>query len=55
MIDGSKLLLTIPASAGPGTALLSGNAELWTQDAGINQDIGIFVNANDGTGDQLVA
>ena len=56
LIDtAGKLQLTIPSSTAPGTALLSGNADLWTQNAGINQDLGIFVNGNDGTGDQLVA
>jgi IPT/TIG domain len=29
-----------------GTAVLSGNADLWTWNAGVNQDIGIFVNGS---------
>jgi hypothetical protein len=39
----SSLTLT-PTS--DGTALLSGNADLWTWNAGVNQDVGIFVNGS---------
>ncbi len=53
-IDAGQLTLTIPASPAPGTAILSGNADLWTQNAGVNQDLGIFVSV-DGTADQLAA
>jgi hypothetical protein len=42
-IDASALSMTFtPVAAG--TALLSANADLWTQNAGVNQDIGIFVS-----------
>jgi len=36
------------------TVLLGGNADLWTANAGYNQDLGIFVSVNGGA-DQLVA
>ena len=36
------------------TAVLGGNADLWTSLSGYNQDLAIFVNDNN-TGDQLVA
>src|SRR5204863_5858784 len=35
-------------------AILSGNADLWTSGAGLNQDLGISVSTNGGA-DQLVA
>ena len=52
-IDTGNLVFTIPSSTVAGTAILSGNADLWTQNAGINQDIGLFLS--DGTTEQLVA
>src|SRR2546427_5390323 len=45
------------AGLSPGTAstaVLSANADLWTANAGFNQDLGIFVSVNGGA-DQLVA
>jgi hypothetical protein len=48
-MDSTNLVLTIPASTAPGTAILTANADLWTEQAGVNQDMAIFVN------DQLVA
>jgi hypothetical protein len=42
-MDG-RLRLTIPAAAAPADVILSGNADLWTETAGFNQDIGIMVN-----------
>jgi hypothetical protein len=52
-IDPSHLSLTItPATAG--TAIFDANVDLWTANAGINQDIGIFVKAGAGP-DALVA
>jgi hypothetical protein len=48
-MDSAKLVLTIPASTAPGSAILTANADLWTERAGVNQDMAIFVN------DQLVA
>src|SRR6202022_1695199 len=52
-IDPSHLSLTMtPATTG--TAIIDANIDLWTANAGINQDIGIFVSANSGP-DTLVA
>jgi len=48
-MDSTNLVLTIPASTAPGTAILTANGDLWTEQAGVNQDMAIFVN------DQLVA
>jgi hypothetical protein len=48
-MDPAKLVLTIPATTAPGSAILTANADLWTEQAGVNQDMAIFVN------DQLVA
>ena len=53
-IDGARLSLTVPVSSAA-TAILSANVDLWTANAGYNQDIGIFVNSGNGTQDQLVA
>ena len=52
-IDASKLYLNISPSVSS-TAVLGGNADLWTANAGFNQDIGIFVSVNGGP-DTLVA
>ncbi len=52
-IDGSNLIASVAPSAGS-TAIISGNADLWTANAGFNQDIAIFVSVNAGA-DQLVA
>src|SRR3989475_4575712 len=52
-IDATNLI----AGLSPGTAstaVLSANADLWTANAGFNQDLGIFVSVNGGA-DQLVA
>lgn len=52
-LDATNLSLSItPGSAA--TAILTANADLWTANAGINQDLGIFVSAN-GAGDTLVS
>lgn len=53
-IDPSRLTLTIPAGATPRTMVLGANADLWTDTAGFNQDLAIFVSAGGGA-DQLVA
>ena len=51
-LDGSVVLsLAAPAD---GNALLSASADLWTDTAGYNQDLGLFLSAN-GSADQLVA
>ena len=43
-IDGSALAIPSFTPAATGSALISANADLWTQNAGVNQDIGIFVS-----------
>jgi hypothetical protein len=48
-IDATHLALNITPSANS-TAILSANADLWTQNAGINQDIGIAVSGGTGAG-----
>jgi len=52
-IDSTNLKLTVSPSASA-TLELGGNADLWTANAGFNQDLGIFVSVNGGA-DQLVA
>jgi hypothetical protein len=52
-IDASKLRLSCAPSASQ-SILLTANADLWTANAGYNQDLGIFVSVNGGA-DQLVA
>lgn len=42
-LDTSNLALTIKPAA-DSAAILSGNADLWTANAGVNQDLGIDVN-----------
>jgi hypothetical protein len=44
-IDASALALQYTATTS-GTAVISGNADLWTAAAGYNQDLGIFVDGN---------
>ena len=48
-IDVTHLVLKITPAASS-TAILSANADLWTQNAGINQDIGIAVSGGTGAG-----
>ncbi len=52
-VDGSNLTLSITVGASF-RLLLSANADLWTEVAGFNQDLGIFVSVNGGA-DQLLA
>jgi len=52
-VDASTLKLQITPTQ-DSLAILSGNADLWTGGAGLNQDLGISVSANGGA-DQLVA
>jgi IPT/TIG domain len=52
-IDAVNLSTTLSPGANA-TAVLGGNADLWTANAGYNQDIGIFVSDNGGA-DSLVA
>jgi hypothetical protein len=44
-IDASALALQYTAATS-GTAIISGNADLWTAAGGYNQDLGIFVDGN---------
>jgi hypothetical protein len=48
-IDATHLALKITPATNS-TALVSANADLWTQNAGINQDIGIAVSGGTGAG-----
>jgi len=48
-IDATHLVLKITPAANS-TAIVSANADLWTQNAGINQDIGIAVSGGTGPG-----
>jgi hypothetical protein len=48
-IDATHLVLKITPAANS-AAILSANADLWTQNAGINQDIGIAVSGGTGPG-----
>lgn len=50
---GSLTLSFTPASSG--SMLLGGNADLWTQTAGVNQDIGVFVAGGSFGGGQVVS
>ncbi|TMF58097.1 MAG: RCC1 repeat-containing protein [Chloroflexi bacterium] len=52
-IDAAHLSTTLSPTA-TATAVLGGNVDLWTANAGFNQDIGIFVSDNAGP-DSLVA
>ena len=46
-MDATNLLQTLKPTT-PGWALLEANADLWTANAGYNQDLGIFVSGNGG-------
>src|SRR2546428_13888943 len=52
-IDATNLRVACIPSAGE-SVLLTVNADLWTANAGYNQDVGIFVSDNGG-GDPLLA
>ena len=47
-MDATNLKVTLSGAAGE-DAVVSGNSDLWTQNAGYNQDLGIFVSVNGGT------
>jgi hypothetical protein len=51
VMDGTHLASSIAIGSGGSaeTVLVSGNADLWTANAGYNQDLGIFVSVNAGT------
>jgi hypothetical protein len=53
-LDPLMLRLFFPTQSASTTLLLGANADLWTANAGFNQDIAIFVTA-DGGPDQMVA
>ncbi len=42
-VDANNLKLTLTPSV-DSNAVVSGNADLWTQNAGVNQDLGIFIS-----------
>jgi hypothetical protein len=50
-MDSTNLVLTVTGAAE--TVLVSGNSDLWTKNAGYNQDIGIFVSEDSGPGTLL--
>jgi photosystem II stability/assembly factor-like uncharacterized protein len=52
-IDGTNLRLTCVPNANQ-SAMLTANSDLWTANAGFNQDLGIFVSDNGGA-DSLLA
>ena len=52
-IDASRLQVNLAPSSS-GSAFLGGNADLFTANAGYNQDLGMFVSVNGGA-DQLLA
>jgi len=52
-IDAVNLTVTVPATANT-NSVLGGNVDLWTANAGYNQDIAIFVSDNGGS-DVLLA
>src|SRR3984893_10487133 len=54
-MDGSTLAITNYTPTASGSALLSANADLWTQNTGINQDLGIFVSGGALGAGQIVA
>src|SRR6202022_60083 len=42
-IDATNLKLTFTPAASS-TAIIGGNVDLWTANAGVNQDVGIFIS-----------
>ena len=52
-IDSTNLTVSMTVG-GPYQLLMRGNADLWTEQAGYNQDLGIFISAGGGP-DQLLA
>jgi uncharacterized protein YvpB len=48
-IDPTHLVTTAFAPSSAVSEVVSGNADLWTANAGYNQDLGIFVSVNGGT------
>jgi len=54
-VDSSGALAVSFTPASNGAMLLGGNADLWTQTAGVNQDIGLFVAGGSFGSGQVVA
>ena len=52
-IDSTALALSVTPSAAS-TAVITGNADLWTANLGVNQDIGIFVSGGSYASGQVV-
>jgi hypothetical protein len=48
-LDAAHLVTTAFASSSAESVVVSGNADLWTANAGYNQDLGIFVSVNGAT------
>jgi PQQ enzyme repeat len=53
-MDAANLVLNV-TTAGATSAVISGNADLWTADAGINQDMGLWISGGAFGSGQLVA
>ena len=53
-MDATNLKLAI-TTVGASTAVVGGNADLWTANAGVNQDLGIFISGGAYGSGQLVA
>jgi hypothetical protein len=52
-MDAANLVAPLTPTAA-GVAVVTANADLWTANSGVNQDLGVFVSVNGGA-DQLVA
>ena len=48
-LDGAHLVTTAFSPSSAESVVVSGNADLWTANAGYNQDLGIFVSVNGAT------
>ena len=48
-LDATHLVTTTYTPSSPVSEVVSGNADLWTANAGYNQDLGIFVSVNGAT------
>ena len=48
-LDATHLVTTAFAPSSPESVVVSGNADLWTANAGYNQDLGTFVSVNGAT------
>jgi hypothetical protein len=53
-IDATNLALTVTPAANS-TAVIGGNVDLWTANAGVNQDVGVFISGGAFGAGQVVA